>query len=267
MILALSLLAFVGTALMGYAQWANQPAREVSPHNLTLGEKAQVFVQQYYADLNNRNYEAAYPMWLQKTTSTFCGFLSGYQATEQDKIVTQVGQVKGDKIDVPITVVATEALPTGRVISTYQGYEELQQVDGSLNITSGSIPRTSRQPSPMTLLPVLTADATTIQYAQSVIQQFYNYINQRDYPAAYSLWGQDYHTQTLYCDFVGDYAHTRHDDVQVNTPTPLADGTAQVGVMITAHEDTPTTHNYAATYIVRQNGVWKILSGTQNPVQ
>ena len=131
MILALSLLAFVGTALMGYAQWANQPAPEVSPHNLTLGEKAQVFVQQYYADLNNRNYEAAYPMWLQKTTSTFCGFLSGYQATEQDKIVTQVGQVKGDKIDVPITVVATEALPTGRVISTYQGYEELQQVDGS----------------------------------------------------------------------------------------------------------------------------------------
>lgn len=96
--------------------------------------------------------------------------------------------MKGDKIDVPITVVATEALPTGRVISTYQGYEELQQVDGSLKIIGGSIPRTSRQPSPMTLLPVLTADATTIQYAQSVIQQFYNYINQRDYPAAYSLW-------------------------------------------------------------------------------
>ena len=82
----------------------------------------------------------------------------------------------------------------------------------------------------MMLLPVLATGATTIQYAQSVIQQFYNYINQRDYPAAYSLWGQDYHTQTRYCNFVDDYVHTLHDDVQVNTPTPLADGTAHYGI-------------------------------------
>jgi serine/threonine protein kinase len=268
MILVLSLFAFASTALMAYAQWAKQPTREVPPHIPTLGEKAQVFVQQYYANLNNRNYQAAYPMWQQKTTSTLCRFLDGYQSTEQVKIVTRVGQLKGDKIDVPITIVATEALPTGRVISTYQGYEELQQVNGSLKITGGSIPQTSREPSPMTLLPVLATGTTTTLYAQSVIQQFYNYINQRDYPAAYSLWGQDYHTQTRYCDFVDDYMHTLHDDVQVNTPTPLADGTAQVGVMISAQESTPATHIYTATYIVGQeNGAWKILSGTQNLVQ
>ena len=268
MILALSLLVFAGTAVMAYAQLTHQPSRPVSPRTPTLGEKAQAFVQQYYADLNNRNYQAAYLMWQQKTTSTFCGFLGGYQSTEQDQIVTQVGQVKGDTIDVPISIVATEALATGRVISTYQGYEELQQVGGSLKITGGSITRTSRVPSPTTLLPVLGTGATTAQYAQSVIQQFYTYINQRDYPAAYNLWGQQYHAQTRYCDFVGDYVHTLHDDVQVNTPTPQADGTAQVGVTINAQEDTPATHIYAATYLVGQeNGVWKILSGTQYLVQ
>ena len=268
MILAVSLLAFVGTAFMAYAQWANQPPAPPQHHVSALGEQAQVLVQQYYADLNNRNYQAAYQMWQQKTTSTFCGFLDGYQSTEQDTIVTQVGQVNGDKIDVPITIVATEALPAGRVMSTYKGYEELQQVDGSLKITGGSIPRSSRIPSPLPLLPVLAPGATTTDQAQSVVQQFYSYINQRDYPAAYSLWGQDYHTQTRYCDFVGDYAHTLHDDVQMNAPTALADGTAQVGVTITAQEDTPATHTYAATYIVGQeNGAWKILRGTQNLVQ
>ena len=268
MILAVSLLAFVGTAFMAYAQWANQPPAPPQHHVSALGEQAQVLVQQYYADLNNRNYQAAYQMWQQKTTSTFCGFLDGYQSTEQDTIVTQVGQVNGDKIDVPITIVATEALPAGRVMSTYKGYEELQQVDGSLKITGGSIPRSSRIPSPLPLLPVLAPGATTTDQVQSVVQQFYSYINQRDYPAAYSLWGQDYHTQTRYCDFVGDYAHTLHDDVQMNASTALADGTAQVGVTITAQEDTPATHTYAASYIVGQeNGAWKILRGTQNLVQ
>ncbi len=268
MILALSLLAFVGTAFMAYGQLANQPPAPVSPHIPTLGEKAQALVQQYYADLNSRNYQRAYLMWQKKTTSNYCGFLEGYQSTEQDTIVAQVGQVKGDTIDVPIKIVATEALPSGRVMSTYQGYEELQQVDGSLLITGGIITRTSRGPAPTPLLPVLGPDASTNQQAQSVIQQFYTYINQRDYPAAYSLWGQDYQGKTRYCDFVGDYAHTLHDDVQLNTSTALPDGTAQVGITITAQEDTPATHTYVATYIVGQeNGAWKILSGTQSLVQ
>ena len=267
MILALSLLAFVGSALMAYAQWANQPPARLPSHVPTLGEKAQAYVQQYYADLNSRNYQAAYLMWQHKTSSTYCGFLDGYQSTEQDKIVAQVGQVKGDKIDVPITIVATEALPGGRVMSTYQGYEELQQVDGALKLTGGSTPRTSRT-SPMTLLPVLAPGASIAQYAQSVIQQFYSYINQRDYPAAYSLWGQAYHKQTHYCDFVGDYAHTLHDDVQISPATAQVDSTVRVGVTITAQEDTPAIHTYAALYIVGlENGAWKILSGTQNLVQ
>ena len=269
MILAVCLLAFVGTALMAYAQWANQPAAPVSPHIPSLGEKAQAFVQQYYAALNNRNYQAAYQMRELKATSTYCGFLTGYAQTEHVDANVQVGHALGSTIEVPVILTATETFPTQRVITTYAGNQEVQQIGGSLKITDGgNIPLVQRVPSPMALLPVLASGASTAQQEQSVIQQFYSYINQRDYPAAYSLWGQDYHAQTRYCDFVGDYAHTLHDDVQVYAPTTLADGTAQVGVTITAQEDTPATHTYAASYIVGQeNGAWKILRGTQNLVQ
>lgn len=269
MILALSFLAFVGTALMAYPQLAYQPPAPVSPHVPTLGEKAQAFVQQYYADLNNRNYQTAYTLWQQKSTSTYCGFLNGFAFTEQDNIVTQVGQVKGDTIDVPITIVATETLPSGRVVSTYKGYEELQQIGGSLELTGGKIPPPiSRIPSATGLLPVLAVGASTTQQAQSVILQFYSYINQRDYPAAYSLWGQDYRSQKQFCDFVGGYMHTRHDEVQVNALTPLGDGTVRVDITITTQDDSMVMHTYTASYIVGQeSSAWKILQGTQNLTQ
>jgi serine/threonine protein kinase len=266
-ILAVCLFAVAGSALLVYVQFTNLRTVPASSHAPSLGEEAQAFVQQYYADLNNRNYQAAFQMWQQKTTSTYCGFLAGYAQTEHDDIITQLGQVKGDKIDVPITLVATETLPTGRVISTYKGYEELQQIGGSLKITGGSIPPPIlRVPSTMELLPVLAAGASTTQQAQAVIQQYYDYINQRDYPAAYSLWGQNYHAQTRYCDFVSGYAHTQRIDVQqMNALTPSGDGTIPVDATITAHEDIPAIDTYMETYIIGQeSGAWKILSGTQN---
>lgn len=268
-ILALCLFALAGTAIMAYAQFGNQGTAPVSPAGPSLGEKAQTLVQQYYADLNTRNYQAAYTLWQHKSTSTFCGFLNGFAFTEQDDIVTQVGQVKGNTIDVPITITATETLPSGRVVSTYQGYEELQQIAGSLELTGGKISSPlSRIPSTTPLLPVLEAGASNTQQAQSVITQFYTYINRQDYPAAYSLWGQTYRSQKQFCDFVDGYIHTRHDEVQVNALSPSADGTVQVDSTLIAQDDNMALHTYTATYLVGQeSNAWKIQQGTQSLVQ
>jgi|GEM_PF-1517290 serine/threonine protein kinase len=268
LILALCLFALAGTGIMAYAQFATQPTAPVSTPGPSLGERAQTYVHRYYTNMNNRNYRAAYQMWLHTPTSTYCNFLQGYASTEQVAIKTQLGQVKGDKIDVPITIEATEALSSERVISTYQGYEELQQINGSFELITGVLPQTSSKPSPNPLIPVLSPVTSKEQQAQSVILQFYTYINQRDYPAAYHLWGQYFLSHTQYCDFVDGYTHTRHDDVQVNTLTPLGDGTVQVDITITAQEDGPATHTYTASYTVGQeSGTWKILHGTQNLVQ
>jgi hypothetical protein len=112
---------------------------------------------------------------------------------------------------------------------------------------------------------------TLDQQAQTLIQQYYTYINNKDYQDAYNLWKYDPNRQT-YAAFSQGFAHTRHDDITFDNATTLNDGTAKVSVTLTATEDASSgtgtqTSVYKGYYIVGpENGALKILSGQLNQV-
>ena len=122
-----------------------------------------------------------------------------------------------------------------------------------------------------TATPVSTQSALSpSDQARAVMIKYYNDINAQDYQGAYNLWGTAYQNQNPYSGFAAGYAHTRHDDLTINTLTPLSDGTVSVNITIDATEDTTSgiVHSiYNGTYIVGQEqGTWKLLSGTFHKV-
>jgi hypothetical protein len=109
------------------------------------------------------------------------------------------------------------------------------------------------------------------QQAQTLIQQYYTDINNKDYQDAYNLWKYDPNRQT-YAAFSQGFSHTQHDDITIDNVTTLSDGTAKVSVTLTATEDVSSgagtqTSVYKGYYIVGpENGVLKIFLGQLNKV-
>ncbi len=126
------------------------------------------------------------------------------------------------------------------------------------NPTSGAtVAPTSVPPSP-------TPTPSPAQQAQTVVQQYYNDINNTDYQSAYNLWGSSYQSSHSYSSFVNGFSNTVHDSVTFGTITPLSDGTVQVGITLQAVDNNSSgtvTHTFQGYYIVGQeNGSWKLLS-------
>lgn len=107
--------------------------------------------------------------------------------------------------------------------------------------------------------------APTVQ-ARGVIRRYYDDINGHNYHDAYILWVVDpQHPIGSYESFANGFAHTIHDDIVFNSVTPLANGTVQVTVTLTATEEGASgnvQHVYHLFYLVgQQGGTWKILDG------
>jgi len=136
------------------------------------------------------------------------------------------------------------------------------------------------QPSPTALptatvthtpTPVPTPTMTPVQRAQSVVKLYYDDINQRNYSAAYQLWGTDYHKQDPYDHFAAGFQHTTHDDIRIQSATLQPDGTVIVAIMLYATEESSsggiTVQAFQGSYTVGlENGTWKLLSGNLQPV-
>ena len=111
-----------------------------------------------------------------------------------------------------------------------------------------------------------TATTTPTEQARSVIRRYYDDINGHNYHDAYTLWAVDpQHPPGPYESFVNGFAHTIHDDIVFNAVTPLANGTVQLDVTLTAAEAAASgnvQHVYHLFYLVgQQGGTWKILNG------
>lgn len=122
--------------------------------------------------------------------------------------------------------------------------------------------------------PIVTPTATPIvtptvlsssDYARATIQEYYRDINARNYQAAYNLWGSNFQNTNSYNSFAAGYANTRHDDLTINSTTPLSDGTISMDITLNATENTASGtvySTYQGTYIIGlENGAWKFLSG------
>ncbi|HZR43048.1 MAG TPA: zinc ribbon domain-containing protein [Ktedonobacteraceae bacterium] len=101
------------------------------------------------------------------------------------------------------------------------------------------------------------------QQAQTVVQQYYNAINQKDFQTAYGLWKAN--TQS-YAAFTNGYKNTQNDALTISDTTVQQDGTVKVTVTVNATEKATSgiKHStYTGYYIVGQqtDGTWKILDG------
>jgi len=105
---------------------------------LTPSQQAQGVITQYYDDVNNGNYQAAYDLWANKPLP-YDQFVQGYAHTQHDNITfdSTTAMANGD-VHVMITINATEQRGAGTVTSVYKGSYVVGQVNGTWKILRGS---------------------------------------------------------------------------------------------------------------------------------
>ena len=111
-----------------------------TPPPTPTASPAETPIQQYYNDINNRDYQDAANLWYPQTQS-LANFQSGYSHTKHDGLV--FGDIKTQTdgtIKVFVTVYATELTPSGGTrLSTYKGYYIVGQRGGEWKILNGTL--------------------------------------------------------------------------------------------------------------------------------
>ena len=115
----------------------------------------------------------------------YCHFVNGFAQTDYDDVkLNGTPQAINGGFNVPIIIHATEETPSGTWQTTYQGYQTVMQVNKGWMINGGKLQKMDRS-----ALTDPTPNPDPTQEGQTIMQQFYDAINKRDYPAAYKLWG------------------------------------------------------------------------------
>jgi serine/threonine protein kinase len=119
-----------------------------TPPTPTETQQARATVQQYFDDINIRDYIDAYSLLGSKLQSrqTYDNFKSGFAHTEHDSI--QIGAITSNPdgtFNVQVTIYSTEDnVPgTGTHISTYQGYYVVGMENGQWKLRNASFKQTS----------------------------------------------------------------------------------------------------------------------------
>lgn len=106
-----------------------------------------------------------------------------------------------------------------------------------------------------------TATPTPSQLAQIALHRYFDDINQKNYPGAYSLWINPPQT---YDNFAAGFSNTLHDDTTFNNVALQSDGTVKIAVTIVAEENNSGSIQYS-TYtgyyiMMQQSGGWEIYT-------
>ncbi len=106
-------------------------------------EQAKSVVQQYYADINNKNYQEAYSLWKWGANApSFATFENGYANTEHDALtIRDTTQQSDGTVRVTLTIVATERVNGGTQEHTYAGYYIVGQDASTWKILRGILAR------------------------------------------------------------------------------------------------------------------------------
>ena len=117
-----------------------------------------------------------------------------------------------------------------------------------------------------TSTPAPTPSPTTVpltEQAQTLLENYYSDINNRDYQDAYAMLGTQMQAQQQsYANYVNGFANTQHDIIAITSTTQQADGTIRLDVTLNATNTDGSTQSYTGYYIIgMENGSLKILSG------
>ena len=101
------------------------------------------------------------------------------------------------------------------------------------------------------------------QQAQTLVQHYYDDINNKNYAASYALLGsQMQQNQQSYDQYTAGFADTQQDAITITSTSQQADGTVRVDLTLQATHTDSTQQTYQGYYIVGpENGSLKILSG------
>ena len=131
--------------------------------------------------------------------------------------------------------------------------------------TATAIPSPTPSPTPSPA-PSPTPSPTTVpltQQAQTVLQNYYDDINNKNYSASYAMLGsQMQQNQQSYSQYQAGFANTQQDAITIIDSTQQSDGTVKLDVTLQATNTDGSQHTYQGYYIVGpENGSLKILSG------
>lgn len=129
--------------------------------------------------------------------------------------------------------------------------------------TPATTPGTTQTPGGATVTPSPTPVVLNTTTAKALIQQYYDYINAKDYNDAYNLLSPEYlqqHQQSRQ-SFADGFKTTRQDILMIDNAVQRADGTVEVDIHLQADQTNGTVKNFSGYYIVTQeNGQLLILS-------
>ena len=105
-------------------------------------QQAQSLISQYYNDINQQNYQAAYNLWgvtPQHPQQPYKRFVAGYAHTSHDDITfDKITPLANGNVRVSITILASEENTPGTVTQhTYQGFYLVGQQNGVWKILNG----------------------------------------------------------------------------------------------------------------------------------
>ena len=106
-------------------------------------QQAQSLISQYYNDINQQNYQAAYNLWAttpQHPLPPYKRFAAGYAHTRHDDITfDKITPLASGTVRVSITINASEETTSGTLTQhTYQGYYLVGQQNGTWKILNGN---------------------------------------------------------------------------------------------------------------------------------
>ena len=224
---------------------------------VTLSQ-ARATVSLYYGDINSKNYQSAYNRWGRgyRNRTSYQTFAQGFATTQRDGL--QLGravQLANDTVKVPVTVTAIVSSSGSYTVNTYQGYYTAGLEAGQPRLLNANLQFTN-------------SNKDSVKRAVSLIEQYYDDINAKDYSDAYAIWGSAYHMSTSSYQFAKGFDTTYSVSITITSEgvTILGDGTVKVPLTITSVDTSgsgTTSHTYQGFYRVgMENEVWHLLSAT-----
>ena len=231
---------------------ANPSGGSVTP------QQAVTAVTQYYTHINAKDYQDAYNLWgsSYQSSTSYAAFAQGFNATQQ--VAAQTGNattLSDGTVKVPVTVTATDTDVASTTTNTYQGYYIVGQEQGNTKLLSANLQ--------------LTASSNTrVKQATALLNQYYSYINAKDYQDAYNLWGTAYHNSTSYQQFKAGFATTQSVSIAILPGSSvLNEGSVKVPLTIrsvdSTHSGPAAIHTYQGYYIIGTEGsTWQLFSAS-----
>lgn len=122
---------------------------------------------------------------------------------------------------------------------------------------------TTATPKGITATPSPTLGMLNEETASALMQQFYGYINARNYDAAYALLSSEWHQTQSRQSFIDGFQNTIRDTLMIDGVERLDDEYILVNIYLTAEETSYVTSYYAGYYIVtNRNAQLLILIGS-----